>query len=247
MITYFLVSLIFLLAGFTQGLSGFGSALVAMPLLVMFIDIKKAIPLCILNGLIITFFLTLQLRNHIDWRKIMPLFIGCLPGIYVGVTFLKKANSHIIEILLGVILVVYALYSLIFRPKPRRISSSWSYLAGFASGAIGGAFSAGGPPTIIYTSLTDWSKDDIKATLTGFFFITGLIIAVAHAISGLTSIVVLRYFSASILFVLLGVYAGSLCYNRTNKEAYIRIILGLLVIMGIMMIVSAVKYASFYP
>jgi uncharacterized membrane protein YfcA len=241
MVTYFIVSLIFLLAGFTQGLSGFGSALVAMPLLVMFIDIKKAVPLCVLNGLIITFFLTLQLWNHIDWKKIMPLFMGCLPGIYVGVTFLKKTNSSIIEISLGVILIAYALYGLILRPKPRKISSSWSYLAGFATGAIGGAFSAGGPPTIVYTTLTGWSKDDIKATLSGFFFITGLIIAVAHAMNGLTTIVVLRYFSASISFVLLGVYAGSLCYSMTKKEAYIRIILTILVLMGIMMIVSAVR------
>ncbi|MFH1673303.1 MAG: sulfite exporter TauE/SafE family protein [Pseudomonadota bacterium] len=240
MITYFLVGLIFLLAGFTQGVSGFGSALVAMPLLVMFMDVKLAVPLCMLNGLIITLFLSLQLKNHIDWKKIMPLFLGCLPGIYVGVTFLKKANSNVIEFLLGVILIAYALYGLALRPQPRTINPTWSYLAGFATGIIGSAFSTGGPPTIIYTTLTGWSKDDIKATLSGFFFSTGLIIAAAHAINGLTTVVVLRYFAVSIAFVFLGVYAGSFYYGRLKKEVYVRVILGMLILMGIMMIVSAV-------
>ncbi len=240
MTTYFLVALIFLLAGFTQGVSGFGSALVAMPLLVMFMDVKMAVPLCMLNGLIITLFLSLQLKNHIDWKKIMPLFLGCLPGIYVGVTFLKEVNSDVIKILLGVILIAYALYGLVLRPKSRKISPTWSYPAGFATGAIGSAFSTGGPPAIIYTTLTGWSKNDIKATLSGFFFSTGLIIAVAHAINGLTTIVVLRYFAASISFVFLGVYVGSIYYGRLKKETYVRVILGILILMGIMMIVSAV-------
>ncbi|MBW2664491.1 MAG: sulfite exporter TauE/SafE family protein, partial [Deltaproteobacteria bacterium] len=216
------------------------SALVAMPLLIMFMDVKLAVPLCMLNGLIITSFLSLQLKNHIDWKKIMPLFLGCLPGIYVGTTFLKEANSNVIEFLLGALLIAYGLYGLALRPQPRKINPTWSYLAGFASGAIGSAFSAGGPPTIIYTTLTGWTKDDIKATLSGFFFSTGLIIAVAHAINGLTTVVVLRYFAASTAFVFLGVYAGSIYYGRLKKEVYVRVILGILILMGIMMIVSAV-------
>ncbi len=236
---YFLVALIFLLAGFTQGVSGFGSALVAMPLLTLFIDVKTAVPLCMLNGLLITSFLSWQLRRHIDWRKIRPLFFGCLPGIYMGVTFLKRTNDSVIKVMLGVMLIAYVIYRLSCCPRPRKIHAAWSYLAGFATGAIGGAFSAGGPPTIIYTTLTGWSKDEIKATLSGFFLVTGLVIAAAHASSGLTTVAVLRLFGASSAAVLVGVCAGSVCYGRFKTKAYLKIIFALLAVMGVIMIGSA--------
>lgn len=235
----YFVAVIFLAAGFTQGVSGFGSALVAMPLLLFFIDAQIAVPLCMLNGLIITAFLSLQLRRNVDWRKISPLLIGCLPGIYVGACFLKEADSDLIKLLLGVMLVCYASYSMFFKLRPRRIASCWPYIAGFFTGVIGSAFSAGGPPAIIYTTLTGWGKDDIKATLSVLFFVTGICMAVAHALTGLTTVVVLRYFSGSAAFVLLGVVAGSFFYGKVEKETYLRLLLYLLLVLGVMMILSA--------
>jgi uncharacterized membrane protein YfcA len=240
MSTHILLVLIFFLAGLVQGVTGFGSALVAMPLLLLFLDAKTAVPLCMLNGLVITSFLSLQLKHHMDWKKIMPLFAGCIPGILAGVIFLKRAENDTMKILLGVILVAYASYSLRARPCPRHIHRAWSVLAGFATGAIGAAFSAGGPPTIIYTALTGWSKDGIKATLSGFFFITGILMAVAHALTGLTTAQVVHYFFVSMWAVLSGTWAGSLLYRRLARETYLRGAFLTLFAMGLMMIASAI-------
>lgn len=240
MFTYFLVAVIFSLAGFTQGVSGFGAALVAIPLLSLVMDIKTAVPLCMLNGLIITSFLTFQLKEHLDWKKILPLFVGSLPGIFIGVLFLKSANAGVMKVLLGMMLIAYAFYRFPAQPRSRSVNSVWSYVAGFASGVIGGAFSAGGPPTVIYTTLTNWSKDDIKATLSGFFFTSGMLTAMSHAVIGITTVEVFRYFAGSLLFVLVSVYAGSVCYDRLKRETYVRVILALLIVLGILMIVTAV-------
>ena len=241
MLTFIFISIIFFAAGFIQGLSGFGSALVAMPLLTLFIGVKTAVPLCSLNGVIITSYLTLHLRSHIDKEKILPLITGSLPGIYIGVSFLKNAESFLIELLLGALIVCYGGYSLIYNPRPRKIHRIWSYIAGFSTGFIGSAFSAGGPLAIIYTTLTGWSRDQIKATLSVFFLVSGVITVGLHAISGLTDAVVLKYFFASSVFVFPGVYAGNLLYGRTTRGRYIRIILVTLVILGLMMIISAFR------
>lgn len=239
-LTTLFIGLIFFVAGFVQGLSGFGSALIAMPFLTLLVDVKVAIPLCVLNSLLITAFLSFQLRNYLEREKIWPLLIGCLPGVCIGVIFLKKADDATIKALLGGMIIVYALYGFLFRPPHGKIANGWSYLAGFCTGVIGGAFSAGGPPVIIYTSLTDWSKDQIKATLSGFFLLTSIAIALAHVAAGLTSFETLRYFSVSFLFVLAGVFLGASRYDRVDREKYIRIILGVLLILGILMLLSAV-------
>ncbi|RJR21398.1 MAG: sulfite exporter TauE/SafE family protein [Nitrospiraceae bacterium] len=241
MLTFIFISIIFFAAGLIQGLSGFGSALVAMPLLTLFIGVKTAVPLCSLNGLIITFYLSLNLRQHIDREKILPLIAGSLPGIYLGVNFLKHTDSFLIEVLLGILIVCYGGYFLLYNPMPRRIHRVWSYLAGFSTGFIGSAFSAGGPPTIIYTTLTGWSRDQIKATLSAFFFASGVITVGMHAVSGITDALVLRYFFISSVFVLFGVYAGNRLYSRLSREEYIRTILIALIILGAMMTVLAFR------
>jgi uncharacterized protein len=237
---YYYLPLIFFLAGFTQGVSGFGSALIAMPLLLFFMDAQTAVPLCMLNGLIITAFLSFQLRRHVDWQKITPIIIGCLPGIYVGARFLKEADSNSIKLLLGILLTGYCLYNLFFTTTTKKIHTNWAYFAGFLTGVIGTAFGAGGPPTIIYTTLKNWKKDDIKATLSVFFFCTGIFMAAAHAITGITTQIVLRHFSVSASFVLFGVLTGSFCYGKIKQEIYLKIILNLLLVMGGVMIVTAI-------
>ncbi|HDZ84026.1 MAG TPA: sulfite exporter TauE/SafE family protein, partial [Nitrospirae bacterium] len=191
MITFALISLIFLIAGFIQGLSGFGSALLAMPLLTIFIDVKVAVPLCILNSLLITSYLSFKLKDYMEMKKILPLIIGSLPGIYLGIVFLKSMESNLIKMLLGIMIILYCIYSFSSHPGPRKLHRAWAYIAGFGSGFIGTAFSAGGPPSIIYTTLTGWSKDHIKATLTGFYLVGNIIIVIAHAASGLTNTLVL--------------------------------------------------------
>ncbi|WP_456384925.1 TSUP family transporter, partial [Desulfolithobacter sp.] len=67
MTTALLAGTVFLAAGFVQGLTGFGSALVAIPLLSLLMDVKTAVPLCTLNGMIITMYLGWRLRNHLHW------------------------------------------------------------------------------------------------------------------------------------------------------------------------------------
>ena len=67
--TYLWVCLITFLAGLTQGLSGFGSVLLSIPLLAIFLDIKIVIPLTALVGLSMSLVLLFHLRPYLDWKK----------------------------------------------------------------------------------------------------------------------------------------------------------------------------------
>lgn len=239
---HYLLTLIILFCGaFTQGVTGFGSALVSLPLLVLFMDIHTAVPLCVLNGLLITAFLSLQLKSHLDWQKIGPLLIGCLPGIVAGAVFLKKTSEPLFLLLLGLMLISYALYRLLLKPRTRKLHRNWGVIAGFFTGAISAAFSAGGPPTIIYTTLTGWSNHEIKATLSLFFFMGGIFTVLAHLVSGIATSEAFMVFGYSLPAVLTGVWSGSLLYKRFKTEGYIKLILIALLLMGVMMLYSAFK------
>ena len=238
MIIFLVAGLIFLLAGFIQGLTGFGSALVAIPLLSFILDIKTAVPLCMLNGLIITSYLAYTLRCHLDRNKIFPLLIGAIPGIAVGVYLLKEVDGSLIRYGIGGLLIGYSLYNLLISPRPLNPGRGWGYLAGFLTGTIGAAFSAGGPPAIIYTTLTSWKKDEIKATLTGFFVVNGYITAAVHAASGITTMTTMKIFAVTAPFVLIGTAFGSMASDRIDRRTYLKLIYIFLIVMGVMMIVT---------
>ena len=106
--TYFLVCIIVFFAGVTQGVSGFGSILLCLPLLAIFLDIKIVIPLAALFGLSISTILLTQLWKHMEWKKIYPLFLGAFPGVPVGVFFLKKLDKGPIHWILGIMLFYYS-------------------------------------------------------------------------------------------------------------------------------------------
>ncbi len=238
-VNFLWLAAIFLLAGFTQGVSGFGAALVAMPLLTLFLDVQTAVPLFILHGVVITGYLSYQLKDHLDWQKIKTLLWGSIPGIVIGTYALKRFDSSILQTAMGVLIFSYATYSLTFKPQPKQLRPCWAYIAGFCTGAISSAFSAGGPPTVIYVTLSGWKKDVIKVTLSVFFFLTGVLTVTGHALSGLTTIPILKLFAGSVLFTLTGVWLGSLCYGRIQRETYIKVMLWLLVGMGILMTVGS--------
>ena len=93
-----IVSIIIGLGSFTQGLTGFGLALVSVPLLSLFLDVKLAIPLAGLFGWLVTFPIVWKMKAHIQFKTAFILFLGSLPGSFIGADLLKQLPSNIILI-----------------------------------------------------------------------------------------------------------------------------------------------------
>jgi len=89
--TYILVSLVVFFAGLSQGLSGFGSILLSLPLLAIFLDIKIVIPLVALFAPCITIILLTQLWKQLDWKKLYPLVLGAGQSAPCALLLLQKA------------------------------------------------------------------------------------------------------------------------------------------------------------
>lgn len=174
MITNPFFHVIILLAGFTQGFTGFGSALVLLPLLTLLIDVKTVVPLVILLGGCINLILFFQVRRHLQWRRVHTLLLACVPGIFCGVYILKTMSTGFLELIIGLVLIVFPAWLMIRGVPSREVPAWWAWPAGFLSGVLGGSVSAGGPPVIIYTALQPWGKLPIKSTLVGFFLVTSI-------------------------------------------------------------------------
>lgn len=235
----FYLGMVVFIAGFTQGLSGFGSVLMALPLLVLFWDVRTAVPLVSLLAICNTTILRIQLHAHVRYKRIVPLFIAAVPGMVIGAKLLKHVQARYLEVLIGLLLTSFSLYLFISRPRRKELSGVWKWVAGFLSGILGGSIGANGPPVIIYTSLQPWEKDPVKSTLVGYFMIAGISISSIHAAFGLITVDVLRLFAVGLLPATAGLLAGSYVYGRMNSDAYRKAVTFLLLLMGMYMLARA--------
>ncbi len=235
---YVIIATICFFASFVQGTSGFGSALIAMPLLIMVLPARTATPLCVLMGSIITVDLTIRLRRYVAWGTVLLLSAGCMPGIAAGVYLLGNSDNIIMRRLLGLVLASYSVYALFIRLPRITLHPGWGVAAGFTAGALGASLSTGGPPAIVYCTLKGWGRDRFKATLSAFFLVTSLFTITAHWSAGFTTPAVLNLFAVSLLPVLAGTWFGTAVYNRISDRGYVKILLVLLLAAGLLLVIS---------
>lgn len=227
---------IVLVAGFLQGLTGFGFGLIALPLLGLFIDIKTVIPLIVMLAIFISITLSIQLRASINLKSIYVLFAATIPGIPLGVYILKHIPTETLAIGLGIIMIAFTSYQLLAKPTPRPLGIIPTAFAGFMSGAIGGSIGAGGPPVIIYSTIQPWSKDQAKATLAFYFAISGAMISISHAYSGLITKEVTNLFLVSLPGLAVGIFLGTIAYSHISDHGYKKLAFILVFLLGCIMI-----------
>ncbi len=233
MVEIVILVIVVLASSLIQGMAGFGSALVSMSILTFFLPVKTATPLVLMNGVFVNIIIFLRLKQKFRFSKLLPLLVGSLIGIPVGIYGLILMPETVIKAILAVLIALYAIFSLVYRNHTFNIRSWWGYFFGFLSGTLGSAFSTNGPPAVIYAILRDWGKSDIMVTLQAYFVISGLIIMAAHGINGLITLTVLKYWVLLIPIQLAGVFIGMRIFNRINQVVFRRIIYIMLIILSI--------------
>ena len=223
------------LGGLVQGVLGFGSGLVAMSLLPFFMPVQLAVPIVVVLSVVISGSLLWQLRRDLVTRRLLPLVAGAAAGIPLGVTFLTHAPRWIILVSLGVVLIVYAGWSLRAAPA-RETGRLWGVGAGVFGGALGGAFATGGPPVVMWVARQPWSPAAMKAVLQAYFTLASAYQLVLLAASGLLSADVLIADAVATPAVIVGAIAGHRISSRLRGETFRRIFLGSLAVLGLVFI-----------
>lgn len=236
MATQPLAFLIVFLAVFTQSLSGFGSALVAMALLPPVIGLSLATPLVALVMITIEVVLLLRYRQALNIRAVWRIVLAALIGIPLGISFLIRLDGGLVLSALGVVIAAYALYALFDIRLPALIHPAWAYGFGFLAGLLGGAYNTSGPPVILYGNCRRWGAAEFKSNLQGFFVVTSLFVVLSHAWNRNLTGEVWRYYLLTLPAMALGVMLGTSLDTRLNPITFRRIVLVLLLGMGIRLI-----------
>lgn len=233
------IAAITFLAAFVQGVTGFGSALVAMPLVALLLGVQSASPLVALLSLATNLALLVPARRRLPWRRVAPLLAGSLAGIPFGVLFLARADPRLARAALGAALVASGLLLLRLRRLPTGGDGAGAALGtGAVAGLLGGAFNASGPPAILYAASRPWAKEETHAVLQLYFLSSNVVIVAAHALAGLTTGDVVLTAAAALPALAAGAVAGWAVHCRVSEERFRRLVQLALVAAGAALLLS---------
>jgi hypothetical protein len=222
---------------FTQSVTGFGLALVSMPILASIVGIQVATPLIVLVAFLAEVFLILRYRRSINIKAVWRLTLASAIGIPLGVMALKVLDENIVLSLLGIVIFLYALYALLNLKFPKLEGGVWGYIFGFISGVLGGAYNVAGPLVIIYGNCREWKPKEFKGNLQGFFVVGTVVAIVSHGLSQNLTTTVWRIFLFSLPAIGLGLLAGLSLDKYINPEIFRKIVLVGLMVAGVQLII----------
>jgi len=217
-------------AALARGFSGFGSALIFVPLASTAIGPQAAAPLLLIIDGVAAAGLIPNAWRHADRRDVGTMSIGALAGIPLGAWVLIKSDPLWIRwavALFGTLLLALLMSGWRYRGKP---TIATTVMVGAAAGLLGGAAQIGGPPIVAYWLSRPMKAETVRANIVLYFAIS-TVITVAVYLAGclLTpSVVGLALVTGPIYGV--GLYAGARMFGLANDITFRRICFALIAV-----------------
>ncbi len=236
----FLVLLVLFVAVTVHAALGFGTALIAMPFLTVLLGLPAAAPLV---ALVMTLTIAISLYGawqHVDVRSAATLLGFSVLGMPLGGLLLRHVDVTVGQAGLGVILLVFAAFSLLNVTWTLKEHRAGQAVAGLLGGCFGAAYNTNAPPVVVYGSLVRWPPDRFRGTLQGFFLPSTLLICATHAGFGLWTAPVLSLFVWSVPVIVAACWVGrrfSQILSRRHFERAVHLVSG---VMGAGLIARAI-------
>ena len=210
-------------AYFVRGIAGFGSGLIAVPLLAFVLPFSLVVPLMILLDYLASLSQGMRNRSDVRWKEIVPLIPFSLIGVVIAMRFLTQADALVLIKALGVFVILYGLYTLSgFRPKAGA-ARGWGVLAGVSGGVIGTLFGTGGPFYVSYFDARGLDKAAFRATLATMFLLDGAGRLVGYAVAGHFTEKFLLLVALALPIMALFMYLGGHVHTRLTQAAFQRL------------------------
>ena len=217
-----------------QGIFGFGSALLAMPLLSLILGVKVATPVFALLAATANILMILTSWQKVELSSLWRLAIATLPGIICGVGLLHLVPSIWMMRALGLFLIGFGGYGLGKFQLPE-IAENWAYGFGFLAGVLGSAYNINGPPIVIYGNMRRWNPRQFRATLPCYFCLSAPSIIIGHGVSGLWTQQVFQLYGLGLPAIAIAIGLGREINRRLPVQRFQQLIYFILIGLGILL------------
>lgn len=219
-----------------RGGTGFGGGAIAVPLLALVFPLQVTVP-------VVTVLNMLSSIGHgtdwrlIDWKEIRRVVPGSLIGVFIGMYLLSRIDPQPLGRALGVFVIVYALYMMLFAGRTPTVPQRWmpavAAVTSLAAGLIGALFGgAAGPLYVIYLNAARLAKDVFRVTITTIMLFQGLVRVAGYAVFGLYDAYALTLLVTALPLMLAGSWLGVRLIRRFDQALFNRAVGVVLLVSG---------------
>ena len=233
---YIFSAIILFLAAYTKGVTGFGSSLIAIPLLAAFVLVPEdARALVVTINLILNIFI-LASAKKLSFKALKPFSILIITVFIASILsgfLLPSFDARLFNIVMGILLIVTALNNLLNIKFRIEHPSRYFIPIGILGGTLNTLIGAGSVPVLIFLANTNLKKADFRIAILFFLLILNSGSLISFVINANYSYAIAYQALLFMPVVLLGSFLGIRSQNKFNENTFKRIIAVLLLVMGI--------------
>jgi uncharacterized membrane protein YfcA len=229
---FFLVGSAFV-GGLARGFSGFGSALIFIPLASSIIGAKLASPLLLVIDLVAAAPLIPNGWRQADRRDVGTMLVGSLIGVPIGAWALTQMDGLTVRWMIVALIV----------PMLALLMSGWRYrgtptaaltaAVGAIAGFFNGVAQVGGPPIVLYWLRDATAARIVRANIIVYFAASSVLTTISYLVGGVltTEVVGLVVLTGPAFGA--GLWLGSHMFGLASEETFRRICYALIALAAL--------------
>jgi len=222
------------------GIAGFGTALMAGPVLVCYMPLSHAISLLVLLDCVAAFGKLARNHRNVVRSELARLVPFMAIGSVAGITVLLKTNSDALLLMMGCFVTLYALYMLARPIRASDLSAVWAAPLGIGGGLFGALFGSGGFLYAIYLNGRIQAKEKASSTQSTLIGISTLVrlsmLTMAGVYTDLSLVLTAIYLLPALV---IGLWIGGHINLRMSRDAFTRLINFIILVSGITLVYRA--------
>jgi uncharacterized membrane protein YfcA len=238
-----IIIVVFTISTLLKGWSGFGTNLIAIPVLAIYLGYEyvEAVVIVISVNLFVNITMLIENKkfNIKSLENIKVLVIFGLIFHIVGVILLKGLDPNILKIVSGSLIILTVINKGSKLKFTLKNKEKYYIPVGIFSGLFNGMAGLGGLPVLLLLSNSDMDKEDFKTTLVSYFLIMNVIAVITYSLGGFYTSYIFQNIGIVVLFAIAGAMIGVYLSRRVSDKGFQTGLLFVLFFMGASMIYNA--------
>lgn len=236
----FLISAGAALATLLRAFTGFGFALVAVPVFSLILSPSQVVVLTSSLALLLGVMSMRGWRGHLDGNEVTLLLVPAAVGTAIGASVLPYLSIQLFQMAAGIAVLLSCATLLVRRVREPHTNRLVTGVVGLLSGLMNGALAIPGPPMIAYALLTKSDPSESRALLTAFFTVSAFFALATFTASGRVNGETVLFAVAAIPALLAANWTGNKLFTRYGGRLYRTVASWALVLMGVTIIYRAI-------
>jgi len=239
------VTLAFLAGGVIKGVISIGLPLIAVPLLMLVVDVKTAIALLMIPMVVSNVMQAVEGEGTtILLRRFAPLLVALAVGTMIGTSLFAALDPYTLQLTIGPLAIVFATLSYMhpnFAIPPQ--SEGWlGPVIGLVSGVIGGMTTFFGPVLAGYVVGLRFGRDTFVKAISMVYVCAAVFLLVGGVVHGYATPLLLLISAVGMAPVYLGMRLGARVRHRIDPEKFRFLVLAAVWLTGANMVRLGLGY-----